>query len=180
MSESKMSSFELIHRPALGAVEALAARGIRLMPLPEGVILLVVGDGDPVILGNAAAKAGLSLRANGPDQSYLVGDVPMPRTGIRALADSIGEAFTVIDQSHGRIRIAVEGSVVEETLAKGTGVDLAGFEIGHATNTLVGHIPVHITRLSDTRFELMPLRGFAESLWRDLENMAAENSDHSL
>ena len=46
-----------------------------------------------------------------------------------------------------------------------------------ATTTLIGHIAAHITRTGPDRFELMPLRGFAESLWHDLETMAAEFAD---
>lgn len=178
MSESTMSTFELIHRPVLGTVTPLRARQIRLMPLPEGTILLVIGATEGAArVADAARQAGLSLRANGPGQWYLVSDEPMMRTAIQSLLGNLGDGFTVIDQSHGRIRVTVEGSAVEDVLAKGTGVDLGSFPVGHATSALIGHIPVHVSRMSATEFELMPMRGFAESLWHDLEAMAAEYVD---
>lgn len=179
MPENTMSTFELVHRPALGVAKPFAAGRIRLAPLPEGTILQVIGRADGArSVTEAARQAGLSLRPNGPGQWFLVSDVPMVRTAIEALRVNLGDGLAVVDQSHGRIRIAVEGSAVEDVLAKGTGVDLAAFAVGHATGTLVGHIPVHLSRLSATQFELMSLRGFAESLWHDLQTMAAEFSDH--
>lgn len=178
MSESTMSTFELIHRPALGAVKAVQANQIRLMPLAEGLILQVIGPVDGGVSVDAASRqAGLSLRPNGPGQWFLVGDASMPKSALQSVRSNLGEGFTVVDQSHGRIRIMLEGSAVEDVLAKGTGVDLAAFAVGHATSTLVGHVPVHLSRLSAMQFELMSLRGFAENLWHDLQTMAAEFSD---
>lgn len=175
-----MSSFELIHRAALGAAKPLLSDRIRLTALPEGAILSVIGATDKADrLADTAVKSGLSLRANGPGQWYLVADEAISRAAIHALAGSLGDAFTIIDQSHGRIRIAVEGPAVQDVLAKGTGLDLALFAVGDATSTLIGHIATHVTRLAGEHFELMPLRGFAESLWHDLETMATEYSDHS-
>jgi sarcosine oxidase subunit gamma len=65
---------------------------------------------------------------------------------------------------------------VERVLAKGTAVDLtlSAFPIGKSTTTLIGHIAAHITRMSAEGFEIMVLRGFAESLWDDLARMSAE------
>ena len=40
--------------------------------------------------------------------------------------------------------------------------------------TLIGHISVHMTRAAPDRFELMVLRGFAESLWEEIAHMGAE------
>lgn len=162
-----MSDIELIHRPVLASAKPLGSDRIRLTPLPEGTVLQVFGpSARGASLAEAAARAGLSLRPNGPGQWYLVGDAP-DRLGLP-------DGFSVVDQSHGRVRIAVEGDVVEQVLAKGTGVDLSRFEIGDATTTLVGHVGAHVTRMAADRFELMPLRSFAESLWHDLERMAAE------
>ena len=80
----------------------------------------------------------------------------------------------VSDQSHGRVRIVVEGAQAAEMLAKGTAVDLEGMAVGASASTLVGPLGVHLTRTSAVRYELMVLRSFAEALWHDLEMMAAE------
>lgn len=170
-----MSDLELIHRAALGSTAPVLASRIRLLPLPEGIVLQVFGSAASAgFLSETAARAGLSLRANGPGQWYLVGDEPRSRAELVELISSLPEGFAVVDQSHGRVRIAVEGHAVEEVLAKGTGIDLSRFEVGHATTTLVGHISAHMTRTAAARFELMPLRGFAESLWHDLMVMSRE------
>lgn len=162
-----MPEFELIHRSALAARPITSDR-IRVTPLPEGTVLQVLGPSSELASLKAVAQAAdLAIRANGPDQWFLVGDGPAP-------ARDLLPAFSLIDQSHGRVRIAVEGVVVEDVLAKGTGLDLASFEIGAATTTMIGHIATHMTRVSADRFELMVLRGFAESLWHDLEAMSAE------
>lgn len=175
MADSVLSDFELIHRPALGSATPLRSRCIRLMPLPEGTVLQVLGDAAHVAsLAEATQRTGLSMRANGPGQWFLVGDAPLSADTLSDLARSLPDGLSIVDQSHGRVRIAVEGDAVEAVLAKGTGVDLARFETGHATTTLIGHIATHVSRTAIDRFELMPLRGFAESLWHDLEKMAAE------
>lgn len=162
-----MSDIELIHRPVLASAKPLGSGRIRLTPLPEGTVLQVFGPAARgASIAEIAARAGLSLRPNGPGQWYLVGDAPARL--------ELPDGFSVVDQSHGRVRMAVEGDAVEQVLAKGTGVDLSRFEVGHATSTLVGHVGAHLTRTAADRFELMPLRSFAESLWHDLERMAAE------
>lgn len=170
-----MSDVELTHRPTLGSIAPVLADRIRLLPLPEGTVLQVFGEGEHAPrLADAAARVGLSMRTNGPDRWYLVGDLPVSQAALSDLTDALPDAFSFVDQSHGLVRIAVEGDAVEDVLAKGTGVDLACFEVGQSTTTLFGHIAAHMTRTAMDRFELMPLRSFAESLWDDLRLMAAE------
>ncbi len=162
-----MYDFELIHRPVLASAKPLGSGRIRLTPLPEGTVLQVFGPAaQGTALSEATARAGLSLRPNGPGQWYAVSDAPA--------RPELPDRFSVVDQSHGRVRIAIEGDAVEQVLAKGTGIDLSRFEVGHATSTLVGHVGAHLTRTAADRFELMPLRSLAGSLWHDLERMAAE------
>jgi len=162
-----MRDIDLIHRPALAGTTPVASAAIRLTPLPEGTVLQIFGTASGAA-SLSAANSRLSLRANGPGQWYAVAE----DTGAGV---TLPEQFTSVDQSHGRVRIAVEGSAVEQVLAKGTGIDLSQFAVGDATTTLIGHISAHITRTAADRFELMPLRSFAETLWHDLETMAAEH-----
>jgi sarcosine oxidase subunit gamma len=95
---------------------------------------------------------------------------------ITALISTLEPKADCVDQSHGRVRIRVSGAKVEQMLAKGTAVDLApiAFPLGHATTTLIGHVAAHITRTDSESFEIIVLRGFAESLWDDLETMGRE------
>ncbi|WP_342723782.1 sarcosine oxidase subunit gamma family protein [Bradyrhizobium sp. B097] len=115
-----------------------------------------------------------SVRPVSPGQWFIVSETAIPQDALRGMLESLAPEAVGIDQSHGRVRIAISGPTVERTLAKGTGVDLAlsTFPIGHATTTLFGHIAAHLTRIDETSFELIVLRGFAESLWDDLLRMS--------
>ncbi len=72
----------------------------------------------------------------------------------------------------------MRGPLAVTVLQKGTAVDfdLVAFPITRSTTTLIGHIAVHLTRIESDVFELMVLRGFAESLWDDLTQMSLEFS----
>lgn len=147
---------DLLHRPAIGA------SGVALTLLPEAGVF--------ELLGRAGAPApGLEgLRATGPGRWYYVGDL-----AAEALAARLPDV-AVVDQSHGRVRIGVAGPAAAAMLAKGTAVDLAAMAVGASAATMVGPIGVHMTRTGPEAFELMVLRGFAESLWHDLRSMAGE------
>ncbi|MBS9721444.1 sarcosine oxidase, subunit gamma [Tianweitania sp. BSSL-BM11] len=139
--------------------------------MPEGTLLEVRGpQAELPALEAAADAAGLVIRTNGPDQWFAISGQPMLRL-------DLPDIFSVTDQSHGRVRIAMEGAAVDDVLAKGMAVDLFDFKIGAATTALIGHITTHIARLDRDRFELTVLRSFAESLWHDLETMSAEFLD---
>ncbi len=169
-----MPDFQLHHRAALAGVTAINGARIRVSPLPEGTVLQVLGSPAEVgKSGEIAEKYGFSVRKNGPTDRFWVAVQPVSSGFLPEISAQWPE-LTVVDQSHGRVRQAIEGDAVEDVLAKGTGLDLANFEVGSATTTLIGHIATHITRTAPDRFELMVLRGFAESLWHDLETMSRE------
>ncbi len=148
---------------------ALRSLGVTLTAPPEGhVILLLTRAG-------AAAPALDGLRPAGPGQWLLVGDAPLGPDDLAALSDRLPDV-AILDQSHGRARIAVEGAAAVATLAKGTAVDLDALPVGASVTTMIGPIGAHLTRVEATRFELLVLRGFAEALWHDLSAMAAEYS----
>ncbi|WP_052958113.1 sarcosine oxidase subunit gamma family protein [Aquamicrobium sp. LC103] len=171
MPDPTAAAFELTHRPVLVPV-ALTSPCIALLPLPEGTVIQILGPAARVEDVCAITDAtGFSLRGNGPGQWFAVGDEP---DKFAELAATLPDGFTAIDQSHGRVRIAIEGESVGEVLAKGTGVDLALFETGRAATTLIGHVATHLARISDDRFELLVTRSFAENVWDDLKIMAAE------
>ena len=103
----------------------------------------------------------------------MVGDAPLSAEDFAALVARLPDV-AVSDQSHGRVRIVVEGAKAAAMLAKGTAVDLEGMAVGASANTLVGPLGVHLTRTARCATKLMVLRSFAEALWHDLEVMAAE------
>ena len=117
-----------------------------------------------------------SVRAAGPGQWFIVGNDPKPQHELTTLMGTLQPAAYAIDQSAGRVRIHAEGTMVERVLCKGTAVELAiaAFPTDHSVTTRVGHITAHLTRTGENAFEIMVLRGFAESLWDDLARMCAE------
>ncbi|MGD9509690.1 MAG: sarcosine oxidase subunit gamma [Geminicoccaceae bacterium] len=162
MSEVRPGIFT--HRRAL---HGAGGSGVTLQARPEGHVVL--------LLTRAGAQAPdiPGLRPAGPGQWYLVGDAPLSVEEFAALVARLPD-IAVSDQSHGRVRIAVEGARAPAMLAKGTALDLEAMVIGASTNTLVGQLGVHLTRTAAASYELMVLRSFAEALWHDLEVMAAE------
>ncbi|MEF0942807.1 sarcosine oxidase subunit gamma family protein [Rhizobium sp. BR 362] len=176
-----MSEFRVALRPALAGQPPIARSGVHIEALPDGTVLhLLANTSSPKMpaLAAEAKVAGLSLRTLSPGQWFAVGATPFPLAGLKDLKAVLKAKADIVDQSHGRVRIAVRGPIATRVLAKGTAVDfaLAEFPVGKSTTTLVGHIGVHLTRTEEEAFELIVLRGFAESLWDDLERMSVEFS----
>jgi sarcosine oxidase subunit gamma len=175
-----MSKLRAIHRSALGARQAIIGSSVTLSALSEGTVIHVLasrveGDMQPLLSTLAGDKLN-AVRSLGPNQWLLVSDEPTPHEKMAALLEGLQPRATGVDQSHGRVRILVQGTKAERVLSKGTAVDLSlnEFAIGHSASTLIGHIAAHLTRVGQDAFEIIVLRGFAESLWDDLARMSAE------
>lgn len=181
-----MVDFALFHRSALAGAKtgsfgaASTGSRIALTALSEGHVLHVLaahGSGDLQSLVAQIGDGGpFAVRAYGPGQWFVVGDAALSAADLSGKAALLASRASIADQSHGRVRIGIGGASVEAVLAKGTAVDLdqANFAIGHSAMTLIGHISALITRTGVESFELMVLRGFAESLWDDLVQMSLE------
>lgn len=177
MCDATMSDFTLIRRPAIAADAPSQYASLTLEHVADGSVLQLLGK--PGVFGegearNALASDGaMSLRPAGPGQWFLVSDTAADIDGI---ARSLADKAYVVDQTCGRSRIRLSGPAVRQLLAKGTGVDLHPdlFPIGQAAMTLIGHIGVNLARTGEDTFELLVLRGFAESLWHELKVMSAE------
>jgi len=173
-----MAEFQITHRPALATPFPQGSALISFDALPDGTvvqILCAAGSGDLTErLAEIAGADGFAVRAAGPGQWFIVGDKPIAFAEMQSLSIRLAPQAYVVDQSHGRVRIAAGGSAVTRMLAKGTAVDLETMVIGQSATTLIGHISVHMTRIAADRFELMVLRGFAESLQSELVRMGAE------
>lgn len=166
MSEIALSELPILRRAALAdkGVETFGA--VTLESVKEATVLHVLGkpgDAPP------AVPPGFEARSAGPGQWFVVGsaDQDLP---------TFDDSFFIVDQSHGRVLIRISGAPVRKVLAKGTALDLHPdqFAMGAAATTLIGHIAVNLSRTGEDQFELLVLRGFAESLWHELEVMSAE------
>lgn len=174
MSGTAALPFDLTPRPPLAGRQPLLRDGIRLEALPGGHVLHV--------LAKESAPPGLeaggpfSLRPVAPGQWFIVGDKTLSHAETERLAASLKPKAEIVDQSHGRVRLRISGPNAAWVLSKGTAVDLApnAFPIGASAMTLIGHIGAQITRVAEDGFELTVLRGFADSLWHDLDEMSRQ------
>ncbi|MER9300237.1 sarcosine oxidase subunit gamma [Mesorhizobium sp. M0621] len=175
-----MSEFRVTLRSALGAEQPIVYGGIDLKVLPEGHLIHVLGKpGASAIearLASLSDESPAAVRVAGPGQWFVVGNSAKTHAEFTALDDTLQPYAFAVDQSHGRVRIAIAGSQAASVLAKGSAANFAShvFPIGRNTTTLIGRIAVHITRTSEDGFELIVLRSFAESLWGELTRMSAE------
>ena len=171
------SDFRPALRQVLGAKAAIASAAIKLSPLPEGMIVHVLAS--PDVSDMEARLRGLDkgdVRVVSPGQWFIVGEQPLSGVDMKTLLTALEPQAAGVDQSQGRVRIRIEGKMTERVLAKGTAVNLslATFPVGRSAATLIGHIAAHITRIDISAFEIIVLRGFAESLWDDLVRMSLE------
>ena len=159
---------------------AVTSPQVTLSVLPEGTILQVIAgpnapDQAPG-LERLATEAGLALRTTAPGQWLLVGDKPMSHSDMCRLLATLEPHASGIDQSHGRVRMLLEGPMGAGILSKGTAVDIhpSAFPVGRTVATLIGHVSAHITCVAPQSFEVSLLRSFAETLWDDFTLMCAE------
>ncbi|MEQ8481791.1 MAG: sarcosine oxidase subunit gamma family protein [Hoeflea sp.] len=170
-----------LHRTVLSEAKPQESESIRIAPLPEGHVVEVLAKTTGADLRSnleslTSKDTACPVRAGGPGQWFIVGNRPLSRSEMDVLLKSLEPKADCVDQSHGRIRIEIGGAKVEQVLAKGTAVDLAlcAFPVGHATPTQIGHVSTHLTRTAQDNFEIMVLRGFAQSLWDEICLMARE------
>lgn len=121
----------------------------------------VIGDGHAVV-------------PVGAERVWILADAP-------AIGDRLRGAFTsgeavVLDLSHSRTVLTIEGRRVREVLAKGVPVDLHTdtFTVGAAAQTVVDHVGVLIRGVGPERFEIYVPRSYARSFWHWIAGSAAE------
>ncbi len=179
-----MLEVQLHHRPALAGARSGVfgpqPATVTLTALPEGHVVRVLAAPGAEHLADRLAVLGdgrpHAVRSSGPGQWLIVGDVPLAPGRLKAMEAGLESLAALVDESHGRVRIAIAGPPIEAVLAKGNGVDLAlaAFPVGHGAVTMIGHANVHLTRIGDDRFEILVMRSFALDLWADLIGMALE------
>lgn len=171
------SGYQPVLRPVLSSKKAISSHEIRLSPLPEGTIIhLLAASGASEVENRLRDLSKGDVRVLSPAQWLIVSDKPMSYAETKALFSLVEPHATAVDQSQGRVRMRIEGRMVERVLARGTAVDLSitAFPVRSSATTLIGHITAHLTRVEDQAFEIIVLRGFAESLWDDLVRLCRE------
>jgi len=153
---------------------------VRLELLDTRAICLVLAASDTreqvgARLTSLASQPGFSPRWAGVGRWFVVssGD-PARLAGL--LQEELAGLASILDQSDGQAAIGMTGASARAMLAKGTAIDLHpdSFKLGDAAATLLGHIPVHLTRTGADDYEILAPRSYAASLWDSLCEMAAE------
>ncbi|WP_192179524.1 sarcosine oxidase subunit gamma [Mesorhizobium amorphae] len=170
-----------IRRDVLVDKRPLISSGLKIRPIPEGTIVHLLGhphNPEGPDLGGLSAGASCELRPVSPSQWFLIANEVWGADRHQAVAKELRPKYSSVDQSHGRVRILLEGKHVGALLSKGSGADFsdAAFAPGKAIVTLLGRITIHVTRLDQERWEIIVLRTLAESVYDDLIQMGAEFS----
>ena len=119
---------------------------------------------------------GVRVMWAGPDQYYVQSASQDEGGLVKDLHKKLAGLASIIDQSHGRVTIRIEGPKVRAVLAKGTPVDLhpETFPVGRSAVTQMAHVGIHLTRVAPDAYELSVFRGFSESFWEWLTEMSLE------
>lgn len=182
-----MSEYDLIPSHALITApkgrfgKSDGAAEISLIACPETALLQIITAPGRDTVNKAVSEAlepfgSFELRNAGPGQWFALSDAAPGKLDLNALETALAGAADVVDQSSGRIRIAIEGRPVRDVLSKGIPIDLHTevFTVGETATTLCGHISVHLTRTATDRYEIIVLRSYALTLWESLIAMGLE------
>lgn len=172
--------------PARALVGPTTGRAIRIEEQPGRTILQVnafhgraaavaraLGSGtglEPMTeVGGTVEGDGLAILTGGPGRFWLMGE------GTTRVEVDPALALTV-DQSHGRVVVAVAGERVRGVLAKGCRMDVhpAAFPAGRCAQTSLGPFAVLLHCREAERFEIHVARSYAESLREWLTDAALE------
>jgi sarcosine oxidase subunit gamma len=134
-------------------------------------------------MGLALPGPGGSARAGGRTAIWLqpgLWVVSADRGDEGGLAATLAEAArnlgAVVDQTHGRATLRIEGARVRDMLAKGCRLDLHPkvFPEGRAASTTIAHIGCLLHHAGPDTFELTMFATFAQSFWEWATGAAAE------
>ncbi len=119
---------------------------------------------DPPKMGMAASDEHATVLCIGPGRYLVVADRDDLPARLEAGLPSAEGA--VADLSHGRTVLRLQGPHAAAVLARCVAIDLNArvFPPGRVAQTAIHHVDVTICRRSDDAFDLVMLRGFAESL----------------
>lgn len=127
------------------------------------VLVELLGVEAPAV-GKASAGSGVTVAAITHGRYLVSADAEdLPQRFEAALLSSEG---AVSDISHGRVILELEGESAAAVLATSVALDLdlSAFPPGRVAQTMIHHIDIVIHRRTETNFELLVLRSFAESL----------------
>ena len=177
MSEHRSLQLRDIAKPGrFGA--SVATPGLTLaIAHPLSIVQVISRRGAATkVADTLATLKSVRVMQAGPEQHYVQATGKVESALHTELKTKLGAYASVVDQSHGRVVIVLDGPKSRAVLAKGTPVDFHAdhFKHGQSAQTQMAHVGVHITRTGAEEFEISVFRGFSESLWQWLCSQAAE------
>ena len=111
----------------------------------------------------------------GPNRWLII--EPETRDLISLVKSQINEtSISIVDLSHARSSIEIDGSMTRDLLLKGAAIDFHPevFLINHCVQTTFFNLSALICCLDENRFNIFVARGFALDLWQKLQEAAEE------
>ena len=157
----------IVELPGRTLVHVLAFHGRR--GAAEDTLEEAIGLRPPGVVGQTSEDGERRILCVGPGRWWVV-EVEPARV---QLDTALG---AVVDQSHGRTVIEVQGAAVRELLAKGTSIDLHPkiFPAGACAATTLAQIAVVLESRADDRIEIHVPRSYTRALFDWLEDAALE------
>ncbi|MFP6759987.1 MAG: sarcosine oxidase subunit gamma family protein [Alphaproteobacteria bacterium] len=126
--------------------------------------------------GRSTTSGDVTVHWAGAEQWFVIADKFAEGALYRDLVERLAGLASVSDQSHGRVILLLSGAHARDVIAKGTPVDVhpREFAPGHCAVTQMAHVGVHLACVGTDAYELSLFRGFAESFWHWLGEMAEE------
>ena len=126
--------------------------------------------------GRSVSAGEVTVHWAGAEQWFVIADKFAEGMLYRDLAERLAGLASVSDQGHGRVILSLSGARARDVIAKGTPVDVhpREFAPGHCAVTQMAHVGVHLACVGTDAYELSLFRGFAESFWHWLGEMAEE------
>ena len=158
----------------IGAISERRANHLSAHRATAVAMVLAAPDRAAEAAGILVSSGEFEARFSGPGEWLVVSEVHAPETLAAELSVRFGDFAFVVDQSHGRVVLALSGPDAARILANGIAVDLHAdaFPVGRAANVQCGHIAVNLARTGAQSFDLTVMRSFAEALVDDLKVMA--------
>jgi len=167
----RTSALQVVAKPGRFGADRGAPGVVLSVICPKSLVMVLVRKGKAKAVQEVfdGWKKVVFLWA-GPDQFYIYNT---PHAELKKRLEGLA---SVVDQSHSRVVIHVDGPKTRALLAKGTPIDLheSEFPIGKSALTQMAHVSVHLTRTGQDEFTLSVFRGFSESFWEWLTSQAGE------
>ena len=124
-----------------------------------------VGLTDAPAFGRCASGAGVRLLGIGPDR-YMVVTERSPADVLAAFEAALRDTeCTLVDVSHARICLRLQGRYAQDVLAKGTPLDLSTLTPGVVAATVLSHFSVFLHADEGATYDIYVTRSFGLSCY---------------